>query len=130
MTLKRVLTAAGLAIFSMCGTGLAQESPTILSGVSPIPSDAQARFCYYAGLAYSPNSYLAIIVPLRTTGTVSVAETSGGVSAKAETTPGQRVLFQCVTGAAAARKECLTASCKPNETMVWAVRQDVAVSPR
>ena len=131
MAKKRFVTAVSLAVFSMCGASIAQESPTMFSGVSPIPNDAQERFCYYAGLAYSPNSYLPITIPSRTKSELTVEEAPrGGIRSEAEFTSGRRILLQCVTAAAAAREECITASCKPSETLMWAARATIAVSPR
>ena len=61
MSSTKTATVVGIITFAMCGTALAQEaSSTVLSGVSPIPSDAEKRFCYYAGLAYSPDAYLPL----------------------------------------------------------------------
>ena len=61
MASTKMAAAFGIITLAMCGTATAQEaSSTVLSGVSPIPSDAQKRFCYYAGLAYSPDAYLPL----------------------------------------------------------------------
>ena len=35
-------------------------SPAMADDASPIPDDAETRFCYYAGLAYSKNAYIIV----------------------------------------------------------------------
>jgi hypothetical protein len=124
MSLKQLAMVIGIAAVGYSGLALAQqESAMVLPGVSPIPSDAHQKFCYYAGQAYSPNSYLAVSVPTRApAATTTVTGTQTG--AAVETTLGQTILLQCVTAEAAARDEC------PGGGMAWAVRQSVAVSPR
>jgi hypothetical protein len=61
--MKSVLTLfAATLIGASSSAALAQS--TMLS-VSPIPDDAQKRFCYYEGLAYSSQSLLTVDVPFR-----------------------------------------------------------------
>ncbi len=52
----------------VCAVGASAETLS----VSPIPDDAEARFCYYAGLAYSEDASLTIDVPNRREGTEAV----------------------------------------------------------
>ncbi|MEM6577634.1 MAG: hypothetical protein AAF678_04015, partial [Pseudomonadota bacterium] len=53
------------AIFAICATGAYSQTLS----VSPIPDDAEARFCYYAGLAYSEDSAITMDIPDRRQGT-------------------------------------------------------------
>lgn len=62
-----VLPALGVLL----STGLA--SAEMLS-VSPIPDSAEARFCYYAGLAYSESASLTVQVPDRRQGTEALQQ--------------------------------------------------------
>lgn len=63
MHLKLLSTA-----FAICATGAFAETLT----VSPIPDDAEARFCYYAGLAYSEDASITLEVPDRRQGTEAI----------------------------------------------------------
>ncbi len=54
--------------FVVCSVGASAETLT----VSPIPEDAETRFCYYAGLAYSEASSITVDVPNRRQGTEAV----------------------------------------------------------
>jgi hypothetical protein len=60
---------------------LGAEAQSQTLSVSPIPDGVESRFCYYAGLAYSPQSYILV------TGSNSVTTTSNEV---------QERLLQCV----------------------------------
>lgn len=53
---------AAILIAASSSAALAQSS---LLSVSPIPDDAEKRFCYYEGLAYSSQSLLTVDVPFR-----------------------------------------------------------------
>ena len=107
---------------TVAATGaLAQDPATVLSGVSPIPEGAKNDYCYYGGLAYSPNSYLPVSFP--TQEKLSVSGTSSQtVEAKGSNV--RVILLQCVDAEAVGRNECSSGG------MAWAVRQNVAVSPR
>jgi len=71
-----------IALFSMTAAlALAAPAQSQTLSVSPIPDGVENRFCYYAGLAYSPQSYIII------TGSNSVTTTSNEV---------QERLLQCV----------------------------------
>ena len=120
---KSATLCSVLAVLAFATSGVqAQETSTVLSGVSPIPEGATNDFCYYNGLAYSPNSYLPIRFP--TQDVVSVRGT-GEQLVTAESNPDVRtILLQCVDAEAVGRTECTAGG------MAWAVRQNVAVSPR
>jgi len=45
-------------------TGIATGAAAQTLGVSPIPQGAEERFCYYAGLAYSPDAIVSLDIPL------------------------------------------------------------------
>jgi len=61
--MKSVLALLATTLIAMSGSAaLAQSS---LLSVSPIPDDAEKRFCYYEGLAYSSQSLLTVDVPFR-----------------------------------------------------------------
>ena len=53
---------AAILIAASSSAALAQSS---LLSVSPIPDDAEKRFCYYEGLSYSSQSLLTVDVPFR-----------------------------------------------------------------
>jgi hypothetical protein len=57
------LRALALAIGCLVA-GLSSAAAETLS-VSPIPDDAEGRFCYYAGLAYSEAASITLDVPNR-----------------------------------------------------------------
>ena len=61
--MKPVLALLSAALISTTG-GAAFAQSSILS-VSPIPDDAEKRFCYYGGLAYSSEALLTVDVPFR-----------------------------------------------------------------
>ena len=42
--------------------------------VSPIPDDAEQRFCYYAGLAYSLDASMTLAVPDRRQGSTATQQ--------------------------------------------------------
>ena len=119
VSLKFINVLAGLA-FSVSGA-MAQDVTSVLVGVSPIPEGAKEDYCYYNGLAYSPNSYLPITIPTQERLLVA---TAGGQAVEAEGGDVRIILMQCVDAEAVGRDECSSAG------MAWAVRQNVAVSPR
>lgn len=41
------------------------EPPAPAFGASPLPDQAELRFCYYAGLAYSPGATVTVVAPIR-----------------------------------------------------------------
>lgn len=51
-------------LLSCAATVAGAQNSSVLS-VSPIPDEAEERFCYYAGLAYSPMALLTVEVPFR-----------------------------------------------------------------
>lgn len=53
--MKRIILAAVLG-----GLALPAGAQTTLLTASPIPDDAEKRFCYYGGLAYSVNAYILV----------------------------------------------------------------------
>lgn len=59
--------------------GAAQAQSTLLTA-SPIPDDAERRFCYYAGLAYSVDSYILIggTQVTQVTGSTAALSAEGG----------------------------------------------------
>ncbi|MHA3977277.1 hypothetical protein ACW9UR_06275 [Halovulum sp. GXIMD14794] len=59
---KSIATAAIIAGLLTAGALGAQTTPEII-GPSPIPDDAEGRFCYYAGLAYSEKAYILLTGP-------------------------------------------------------------------
>ena len=61
--MKSVLALLAATLIGASG-GVAFAQSSVLS-VSPIPDDAQKRFCYYEGLAYSSQSLLTVDVPFR-----------------------------------------------------------------
>jgi len=61
--MKSVLTLFVATLIGASSSAALAQS-TMLS-VSPIPDDAQKRFCYYEGLAYSSQSLLTVDVPFR-----------------------------------------------------------------
>ena len=61
--MKSVL--ALLTAFLIATSGSAALAQSSLLSVSPIPDDAEKRFCYYEGLAYSSLSLLTVDVPFR-----------------------------------------------------------------
>ncbi len=61
--MKSVLALLAATLIGASG-GAAFAQSSVLS-VSPIPDDAQKRFCYYEGLAYSSQSLLTVDVPFR-----------------------------------------------------------------
>lgn len=119
ISVKLTAILAGLA-FSVSGA-MAQDVTSVLAGVSPIPEGAKEDYCYYNGLAYSPNSYLPITIPTREKLLVAAA---GGQAVEAEGGDVRVILMQCVDAEAVGRDECSSGG------MAWAVRQNVAVSPR
>ena len=56
VSLRLGLCAAALSLSA--GAGLAQDSTLVVG--SPIPADAEKRFCYYAGRAYSRLAYITV----------------------------------------------------------------------
>ena len=54
-----------LAATLIAASGSAALAQSSILSVSPIPDDAQKRFCYYEGLAYSSQSLLTVDVPFR-----------------------------------------------------------------
>ena len=71
-----------IAVFSMTASlALTAPAQSQTLSVSPIPDGVENRFCYYAGLAYSPQSYIII------TGNNSVTATSSEI---------QERLLECV----------------------------------
>lgn len=67
-TIKRqglaAIIAAGTVVFA-AATAQADSLVLVPGGASPMPPDVDLRFCYYAGLAYSPGSIVTIDVPNR-----------------------------------------------------------------
>jgi hypothetical protein len=61
--MKPVLALLAAALIGASGSAALAQS-TVLS-VSPIPDDAEKRFCYYEGLAFSSQSLLTVDVPFR-----------------------------------------------------------------
>ena len=61
--MKFLLALIAAALVGTSGSATLAQS-TMLS-VSPIPDDAEKRFCYYDGLAYSSQSLLTVDVPFR-----------------------------------------------------------------
>lgn len=72
----KILAISALILFPL---SLSAQSQTL--AVSPIPDGVENRFCYYAGLAYSKQSYIII------TGSNNVTSTSSEV---------QERLLECV----------------------------------
>lgn len=60
--IKFITTAAFAAALFASSTLHAQPVPELI-GPSPIPEGAEKRFCYYAGLAYSEESYILLSGP-------------------------------------------------------------------
>jgi len=56
---------------TVCAVAGTAASAQTLS-VSPIPDDAESRFCYYAGLVYSEDANLTLDVPNRRQGEEAV----------------------------------------------------------
>lgn len=78
--MKTIVTKIlAILAFALIPLSLHAQSQTL--SVSPIPDDVENRFCYYAGLAYSKQSYIII------TGSNSVTSTSSEV---------QERLLECV----------------------------------
>lgn len=61
----------GLAFALLASQGAAQQT---LSLASPIPDDAEIRFCYYQGMAYSMDSFIVVTGDNTVTPTVSTRE--------------------------------------------------------
>ncbi len=53
--MKKALIFCAFALF-----GTQAPAQTLVSGASPIPEDAETRFCYYDGRAYSRNAYIVV----------------------------------------------------------------------
>lgn len=119
VSIKVCSILVGLA-FSASGA-LAQDITSVLAGVSPIPEGAKNDYCYYNGLAYSSNSYLPVRFPTQEKLSVAGAV---GQSVEAEGADVRVILLQCVDAEAVGRDECSAGG------MAWAVRQNVAISPR
>ena len=56
--------AAGAA-FAAILAGQAGAEPPVPLGASPLPDQAELRFCYFAGLAYSPGATVTVAAPIR-----------------------------------------------------------------
>ena len=52
-------------LFAVAGILVASAASAQTLTVSPIPDDAENRFCYYAGVTYSENGIITIDVPFR-----------------------------------------------------------------
>lgn len=89
--MRYIITALALALMSK---GAIAQS-TFLSA-SPVPDDAEKRFCYYEGLAYSQSSFIVLAGSNQTT------ESSGNR---------EEALLQCVKG--------------DDGTLVWAVASNM-----
>ena len=61
----------GLAFAMLATQAPAQQT---LSLASPIPDGAETRFCYYKGLAYSPDSFIVIFGDNTVTETINTRE--------------------------------------------------------
>ena len=61
--MKLVLALIAAALVGTSGN--ATLAQTTMLSVSPIPDDAEKRFCYYGGLAYSSQALLTVDVPFR-----------------------------------------------------------------
>ena len=61
----------GLILLLVCGSTQVSAQSSLLTA-SPIPDNAETRFCYYASLAYSKNSYV-LLTGTRAQETVSEA---------------------------------------------------------
>ena len=61
--MKSVLVLLAATLIGTSGSAAFAQSSMI--SVSPIPDDAEKRFCYYEGLAYSSQSLLTVDVPFR-----------------------------------------------------------------
>lgn len=62
----RAVSLSVVTSLALSGAGLAQTEG--LLSASPIPEGAASAFCYYGGLAYSPNALLLIDIPYRRQG--------------------------------------------------------------
>lgn len=121
MTIFMKFTAFVVSLVFTAIGATAQDVTTILAGNTGIAEGGKNDFCYYGGLAYSPNSYLTVRIP--TQERVAVAG-AGGQSVEAEGAYVQYILLQCVDAEAVGRNEC------SSDGLAWAVRKNAAISPR
>ncbi|GAA6199904.1 hypothetical protein [Aquicoccus sp. SU-CL01552] len=64
---RAMLTAGSIAVglAMTLGSVARSEQPSTAFGASPLPAHVELRFCYYAGLAYSPGATISVEAPVR-----------------------------------------------------------------
>lgn len=56
---------AAIAVMMFFAATARSEPPATAYGASPLPAQAERRFCYYAGMAYSLGATISVEAPIR-----------------------------------------------------------------